>query len=118
MLKFKQSRVVLCFLNFISLFISAGNPHQYALVVYYFSPGILPTALPHGNSKDSESPFYPTLPSTSQVIKSEAAQCKPKETISRMSSKVGSLLTVTSPGELPRNEQHMKHLKGFPVFIL
>ena len=61
---------------------SAGNPQQYALVLYYFPPGILPTALPHGNSKDSESPFYPTLPSTSQVIKSEAAQCKPKEAIS------------------------------------
>ena len=92
---------------------SAGNPQQYALVLYYFPPGILPTALPHGNSKDSESPFYPTLPSTSQVIKSEAAQCKPKEAISHMSSKVGSLLTVTSPGQLPRNELQMKHAAKF-----
>ena len=77
--------------------------------MYHFPPGILPTALPHGNSKNSESPFYPTMPSTSQVITSEAAQCKPKEAISRVSSKVQSLLTVKSPGHLPCNERQMKH---------
>ena len=101
--------ILLLFLRCCIITDSAGNPHQYALVVYYFPRGILPTALPHGNSKDSESPFYPTLPSTSQVIKFEAAQCKPKEAISRVCSKVGSLLTVTSPGQLPRNERQMKH---------
>ena len=49
------------------------------------------------------------MPSTSQVIKSEAAQCKRNEVISHVSSKVGSLLTVTSPGQLPCNERQMKH---------
>ena len=55
---------------------SAGNPQQYALVVCYFPPGILPTALPHGNSKDSESPFYPTMPSTLNLKLHNASEMK------------------------------------------
>ena len=85
-----------------------GNPHQYAFVVYYFPRGVLPEIQPHGNSKD-KSPYYPTLPSTCHVIKSEATRCGPKQAVSRVTAQVGGVMSITSPGQLPRNERQMKY---------
>ena len=61
----------------------------------------------HGNAK-SEKPFYPTLPSTVQRIKTECTAVGPKEVVASVS---GGVVGANYPGELPRNEQQVSNFK-------
>ncbi len=70
----------------------------------------MPTVVGHGNAK-SEKPFYPTLPSTVQCIKSECSSAGPKEVVAFVSSAAGGIVGASYPGELPRNEQQVSNFK-------
>jgi hypothetical protein len=78
--------------------------HQLSLLCYHIPTGFKPFVLPHGNSK-SKVPFYPTWPSTMNSIKQELKQKHgPKEVVSLVSKKSGSMLEVRAPGQLARSE--------------
>ena len=94
------------FLNRVDPLVSASN---YYLVVYYLPRGFTSTIQPHGNSKDPNVEFHPTWPSTKELMKSE--DCGPKEGVARISFKVGGILQVCCPGELPRNERQATYLQ-------
>lgn len=79
------------------------NPHPLCLVVYYIPDGFVPSILPHGNSKSS-APFFPTLPSTSKLIKEKCPDLGPKAVVSSVESSAGGIVDADYPGELPRNE--------------
>ena len=88
------------------------NPHPLCLVVYHniIPVGFVPTVVGHGNSK-SNKPFFATLSSTSQLIKSECSSIGPKEVVASVSSNVGGIIGANYPGELPRNEVKYRTLK-------
>jgi hypothetical protein len=65
---------------------------------------------PHGNSK-SKKPYYPTWPSTRELIKKECESHGPKHTIQSVSSKVGGVLNIDAPGKIPRNERQILYYK-------
>ena len=83
---------------------ASGNPHHLCLAVYYIPRGFSPTASPHGNAK-SKIPYHPTWPSTRELIKQECNVHGPKRVVQSVSSKVGGVMCVKTPGTLPRNEQ-------------
>ena len=64
----------------------------------------------HGIAK-SEKPFYPTLPSTVQRIKTECTAVGPKEVVASVSSVSGGVVGANYPGELPWNEQQVSNFK-------
>ncbi len=86
------------------------NPHPLCLVVYYLPEGFIPTVVPHGNSK-SNSPFFPTLPSTSKVIQENCLDLGPKAVVTHLESSAGGVVEAGYPGELPRNELQVSNYK-------
>lgn len=86
------------------------NPHSLCLVVYYIPLGFKPTVFPHGNAKSSK-PFFPTLPSTVERIRSECTVSGPKEVMASVSSQGGGIVGATYPGALPRDEQQISQMK-------
>jgi hypothetical protein len=87
---------------------SVNNPHQYPTIVYQFPPNVLPKVQKHGNAIE-DSPFYPTLPSTQKLIKAGCQQFGPKQAFHYISASVGGILSLSTPGELPRNERQIKY---------
>lgn len=82
-----------------------------ALVVYRFPPGVVPRPQKHGNAIEDR-PFFPTWASTKQLVKTECQTCGPKETVHRVSDKVGGLVSSSCPGQLPRNERQVKYVRS------
>ena len=72
-------------------------------------PGSVPVPLPHGNSK-SDTPFYPTLPSTVNRVKAKSS-LGPKEVVARVSDSVGGVMKAACPGTIPRGEQQVSNVK-------
>ena len=69
-------------------------------------------AVAHGNSK-KKVPFYPTLPSTKDMIEElSSKQGGPKQTIRVVSEKVGGVARASSACDLPRNERQVSYLKS------
>ena len=66
--------------------------------------------MPHGNAK-SLKPFFPTLPSTVDRIRSQCSISGPKEVVSSISADAGGILAASYPGELPRDEQQVSQMK-------
>lgn len=64
----------------------------------------------HGNSK-SPKPFYGTLPSTVQQIKSECSASGPKQVVATLSASAGGIVGASYPGQLPRNEEQVSNFK-------
>lgn len=77
---------------------------------YYVPNGFIPKIASHGNSK-CDKPFYATLPSTAQLIKSKCSNAGPKEVVASVSSNVGGIVGASYPGELPRNEDQVSKFK-------
>jgi len=93
-------------------FISAdasNNPHHLCLVTYHIPPEFIPEIKSHGNSKSNQ-PFFPTWPSTKELIKQESEHGGPKETVAKVSAQVGGILKATCSGQLPRNERQVMYL--------
>ena len=63
--------------------------------------------MPHGNSK-SKKPFFPTLPSTKELIAQQRSG--PKETVSIVTAKVGGIVNARSASDLPRNERQASYI--------
>ena len=78
--------------------------------MYYIPEGFSPTVTAHGNSKGSQ-PFYPTLPSTTLLIKEECPKSGPKSVVSLVESDAGGIREASYPGELPRNELQVSNFK-------
>lgn len=72
--------------------------------------GFIPTVVSHGNA-NSTKPFYPTLPSTADHIRSKCDVSGPKEVLASVSAGVGGILHASYPGELPRDEQQISQYK-------
>ena len=72
---------------------------------------MIPKAQKHGNAK-MDDPFYPSWVSTKDLIKSECKTSGPKQTVHRVSDQVDGLLLSSCPGQLPRNERQIKHVKS------
>ena len=70
----------------------------------------MPTISSHGNSKDKK-PFFPTWPSTCDLIKSHCSK-GPKATLHQVSSEVGGLTDSAAPGELPRSEKQVTRIRS------
>ena len=79
-------------------------------MAYYIPKGYTPTVLPHGNAK-STVPYFPTLPSTAQLVKQECKDSGPKKVVASVSVSLGGILDATYPGELPRNEQQVSNYR-------
>ena len=80
------------------------------MLTYYIPSGFQPYTLPHGNSKSCK-PFYPTWPSTLELIKKEGCTSGPKQVVARVSEKVGGVLGASAPGQLPRSEKQVSNVK-------
>ena len=89
---------------------SSQRPHHLCLVVYRFPPSFVPKISSHGNSKEKR-PFYPTWPSTRDLIKSRCIKEGPKETIEHVSSQVGGVAQALGPGQLPRSEKQVTNMR-------
>ena len=76
-----------------------GNPHRLCLLSYKIPPGGVCVSA-HGNSKSSKAPFYPTLPSTMELMKANARAGGPKQVLSVVSISVGGVVAATSPCDL------------------
>ena len=63
--------------------------------------------MPHGNSK-SKKPFFPTLPSTKELIAQQRSG--PKETVSIVTAKVGGIVNARSASDIPRNERQASYI--------
>ena len=70
----------------------------------------MPTISSHGNSKDKK-PFFPTWPSTCDLIKSHCSK-GPKATLHQVSSEVEGLTDSAAPGELPRSEKQVTRIRS------
>ena len=90
--------------------IDEGKPFSLSLVVYHLPLNFKPTVMPHGNSK-SETPFYPTWPSTMKGLKQELQTSGPKQVMSSISTKAGGVLGAMGPGQLPQNEMQISNAK-------
>ena len=85
---------------------------------YHIPPEIIPEIKSHGNSKSNQ-PFFPTWPSTKQLIKQESEHGGPKEMVAKVSAQVGGILKAMCSGQLPRNEWQVMYLsKGKPKQVL
>lgn len=80
------------------------------MVVYRIPRNFEPTISSHGNSKDKK-PFYPTWPSTCDLIKSHCSK-GPKAILHQVSSEVGGLTDSAAPGELPRSEKQVTRIRS------
>ena len=89
---------------------SAQRPHHLCLVVYRFPPSFVPKISSHGNSKDKR-PFFPTWPSTLDLIKDHCLEEGPKATIDYVSSQVGGVTQAQGPGQLPRSEKQITNIR-------
>lgn len=79
-------------------------------MVYHIPEGFTPTIVPHGNCK-ADTPFFPTLPSTSKAIKDKGKSHGPKEVVTSVESSVGGIVGADYPGALPRNELQVTNYK-------
>ena len=79
-------------------------------MVYRFPPSFKPTIVSHGNLKDKR-PYYPTWPSTRELIKTHCKTYGPKATIEHVSQKVGGIMEAKGPGQLPRNERQITNIR-------
>ncbi len=89
---------------------ASGNSHRYCFLCYRIPPDFVPTVVSHGNSKSSQ-PFFPTLPSTMERIRSESRMKGPKQTVANVSAAVGGLIKAECPGMLPRNEKQVANMR-------
>jgi hypothetical protein len=80
------------------------------LLSYKIPPGGV-CIVAHGNSKSSNAPFYPTLPSTKQLVKAKAHVGGPKQVLSVVSKSVGGIVSAASPCDLPRNERQIAYIQ-------
>jgi len=96
-------------MHFCLLSDASNNPHHLGILVYQIPLNFTPQIVKHGNSK-RDLPFFPTWPSTKEMIKCESS-CGPKETMSRVCSRAGGIQAAAAPGQLPRNERQVKYLK-------
>ena len=78
--------------------------------MHYILEGFSPTVSVHGNSKGGK-PFYPTLPSTTKVIKEECPKSGPKNVVSLVENAVGGIREARYPGQMPRNELQVSNFK-------
>jgi len=62
----------------------------------------------------SSNPFYPTLLSTKERIRSECQTSGPKEVVASLSLESGGITDASYPGELPRDEQQVSGFKKSP----
>ena len=65
---------------------------------------------PHGNSK-SDRPFFPTLPSTMEMIRKRSSEGGPKEVVGTVSARLGGVMKAADACELPRDEQQVSQMK-------
>ena len=80
------------------------------LATTYLLKGILS----HGNSK-TRTPFYPTLPSTKTLVKSQVGG--PKSLMGAVSNSLGGVMPALSPCDLPRNERHIVYLTQASISV-
>ena len=76
---------------------------------YRLPDGFKPVIVPHGNAKSNQ-PFYPTLPSTKALI-SECKASGPKETLYKVSTKLGGIKNASCASQLPRNERQVSYIQ-------
>ena len=89
---------------------ASQRPHHLCLLVYRFPPSFVPRLSSHGNSKEKQ-PFFPTWPSTHDLIKKQYLKQGPKETVERVSSEVGGVVEAAGPGQLPRSEKQVTNIR-------
>ena len=80
------------------------------MLSYKIPPGGVCVAA-HGNSKSSKAPFYPTLPSTMELVKANARAGGPKQVLGVVSKSVGGVVAATSACDLPRNERQIAYIQ-------
>lgn len=88
---------------------ASRRPHHLCMIVYHFPPSFVPTIASHGNSKDKK-PFFPTWPSTRDLVKSQCLKMGPKDTIQHVTEEVGGVLQAIGPGQLPRSERQVTNI--------
>ena len=81
-----------------------NNPHHLRLVTYRMPVNFTPEIKCHEICKTGR-PFFPTWPSTKELIKSESGSSGPKETVAKISAKMDGISKASCSGQLPRNER-------------
>ena len=89
---------------------SSHSPHHLCMVVYRFPPSFVPKLSSHGNSNDKR-PFFPTWPSTRNLIRSKCLEQGPKDVIESISFLVGGVTQAQGPGQLPRSERQVTNMR-------
>ena len=84
-----------------------GNPHRLCFLSYRLPDGFKPVIVPHGNTKSNQ-PFYPTLP---QYKSPECKASGPKETLYKVSAKIGGIKNASCASQLPRNERQVSYIQ-------
>jgi hypothetical protein len=67
---------------------------------------------PHGNSKKKSTPYYRTMETTKERLKSITQTTKPSASIFVDLEEAGGLSNVQSPGEIARNVRQAKHYRA------
>ena len=73
-------------------------------------PSFVPKLSSHGNSNDKR-PFFPTWPSTRNLIRSKCLEQGPKDVIESISFLVGGVTQAQGPGQLPRSERQVTNMR-------
>ena len=81
------------------------------LLVYYLPENFEPVIASHGNSKNKSTEFHTTWASTKCLIGTSSLAHGPKDTISKINSDMGGIVSSTCPGKLPRNERQVMYAK-------
>ena len=68
------------------------------------------TVSPHGNSKKSTVPFYPTKKSTMNAIKDNLTSKSPADAFMNAVKSAGGIVGAREPGELPRSKRQVYDL--------
>ena len=67
---------------------------------------------PHSNSKLRKQPYCRTHPSTIAMIKEEAENSSPKDSVRIVYNKQGGIMGATSIGESPRNRRQVSNIRS------
>ena len=80
-------------------------------MAYYLPDGFEPTIVAHGNAKNQSKEFHTTWSSTKNLIASTAMTHGPKDTVSKLQSEMGGIVSSKCPGQLPRNEWQVAYAR-------
>ena len=67
---------------------------------------------PHGNSKKTSAPYYRTMETTKERLKTITHNTEPSATIFTDLEEAGGISNVTSSGEIARNVRQAKHYRA------